>query len=106
MPIPTVKVWNTTWVEGNSTFVDMVINTSQQTNTTPGTLIIIAIALVIFFTLKMKGQPTPTVVAATAFAHCILCIISYPLSMISGVHFLASLILLPIAAFILYTQNT
>lgn len=101
-----VTNWNLSNISTtNSTFVTLMQETSRQTHYVPGTLMLLAIVFVLFISLKAKGLPTTNALAATCFAQAILAILMYPMQIITGVHLLIALILLPISGLILYMNR-
>lgn len=103
MPQPIVTNWNISNItNANSTYIDLMRQTSDMTYHVPGTLILLAISIVIFLSLKMKGLPNTHAFAAMCFAQVILGVLMYPLGIITGLHLIIALILLPISALMLY----
>lgn len=82
--------------------VALIQQTSLATNFLPGTLMLIAIIVILFVIMKSRGVPTSSAFLASAFANMILTIIAFPLGILHGTYFYISLILPPIALLLLY----
>ena len=72
----------------------------------PGMLILIALAMIIFFSLKLKGATTPAAFTAMVIANFVMALLFYPLSIISGQILVMSIGLLPVAAFVIYIAGS
>lgn len=98
-----VRYWNISNItKTNTTLVDLMVETSKLTNYMPGTLFLLALTIIIFIILKMKGLPNTHAFVACCFVQATLSLMLYPIGLISGLYLVISLILLPISGLILY----
>jgi len=91
---------------GNNPLVELFRTTSQLTNYLPGLLFLIAVFIVIFFSLKMRGQTTWGSFTVSAFLNFILAVLGYAIQIIPGWWLVLSIVMLPIGFLGLYvTEN-
>ena len=93
------EIYNLTNMSGagnQTTLLTLAQETSKQLNYFPGTLILIAIYIILLLTLKMKGVTTSASFAATSFVCMIFAIILYPMQLISGFSLVVTILLCPI----------
>lgn len=95
---------NMTNRSGNQ-LINLIQFTSEQTNYTAGLVISITLFLIIFMALKMKGATTASAFSATSFAMFLICVLMYPVGIISGYILLISVILMPVSIFLLYMSH-
>lgn len=71
----------------------------------PGMLILLSLAFIIFFSLKIRGHSTTASFTAMAIANVVIALLMYPLEILSGRILLLSIILLPVAGFMLFIES-
>jgi len=88
---------------GNSTTVlTFVKGVNDIMNGAPAILMLLAIIIVIFLILIKQGVDTYRSMAATSWIALILCIILYPMGLISGFTLVLFAVLAPICIFLLW----
>jgi len=99
----------TEWADslsGTDTFTSFLGYTSQQTNYLPGLIILMIVAFIIFFTLKIKGYSTNGTLVAVTFINFILAVMMYPLQIINGQTLVISILLLPAALVVIFLTDS
>lgn len=91
---------------GNETNILTLVSTvNTQMNYFPGTLILIAIYIILLIALIGKGINPYKAFAATSWVGMILAIIAYPMSLISGFTLVIFSILAPLTLVLLFVLD-
>ncbi len=93
---------NLTNANNQTTLLTLATEVNNQMNYVPGTLIMLAIYIILLLSLIGKGFDVFRSFAATSWVAMILAIIIYPISLISGTTLLVFIILAPISLIILF----
>jgi len=93
---------NLTNANNQTTLLTLATEVNNQMNYVPGTLIMLAIYIILLLSLIGKGFDVFRSFAATSWVVMILAIIIYPISLISGTTLLVFIILAPISLIILF----
>jgi hypothetical protein len=106
----TYNMWNLTAMQnlnGSMTNAMLVMfrETSRQTNYLIGTSMMIALWLIIFFALRMKGNPSKVCIATASWALSLLALLIYPLQIIPSAAYIVFLMLTPLSVLALFLMG-
>ena len=68
----------------------------------PGILLLVTVFLIVFLSLKMRGQTTVGSFAAACVVNFVLTLLMYPLHIISGQVLMVGILLMPLAALLVW----
>lgn len=105
MPIYKYDINNISNMSGNG-LVNIIQETSRQTNFLPGILLDLMIFMVIFFILKSKGYTTIGCFATCNFMNLIIILLLYALRAVPGWWLIAGIIMLPLSFFLLWAGES
>lgn len=106
----TYNMWNLTGMQSlngsmQNALVVLFRETSRQTSYLPATAMMVALWLVLFFALRMKGNPAKVCIATASWVLTILALLIYPLQLISSGIYIAFLMLTPISVLALFLMG-
>lgn len=102
-------MYNTTAMTANTSgynsMLAFVRGTSIETNYLPGVAILLSLWLVLFFALRMKGNPAKVSIAAASWAVTMVALLMYPLGIINALTYIISLVITPVSILLLFLMD-
>jgi hypothetical protein len=100
-------VYNTSALTGNSStgygaLLSFVRETSSATSYLPGAAILASLWLVLFFALRVKGNPAKICMATASWAITMVALLMYPLGIIKSFTYILSIAITPISVLLLF----
>jgi hypothetical protein len=91
---------------GFQPMLNLVQETSKNTSYLPGAMILVSLWLVLFFALRIKGNPAKICIASASWACTMVALIMYPLGILSPPIYITFIAMTPISVLLLFLMDT